>query len=119
MSASNQPSVKTIEGYPAPQYYNDVLDKYEAITGEYGANRFIERGRIVKDAFSGNANVTKTYVEPKYGLSVVNDATTDLTVSINGFTIVLKAGESFDDLFDAFTSFTITATGDYRTVVRA
>lgn len=118
MSAYDQPLVKA-QGIPAPQYYNAGTNTYEPITGEYGANRFIERGRIVKDAFSGNANVTKSYGEEMFGLGIVNDGESDLTVTLNGFTLVLKAGESFDDLFDAFTSFSITATGAYRTVVRA
>lgn len=119
MSAYDQPLVRS-QGIPAPQYFNATTNAYEAITGEYGANRFIERGRIVKDAFSGSANVTKSYgTTQMFGLGIVNDGETDLTVTLNGFTIVLKAGESFDDLFDAFTSFTITTTSAFRTVVRA
>jgi len=118
MSATDQPLVKA-QGIPAPQYYNASTNAYEAIEGEYGANRFIERGRIVKDAFNGNATVTKTYNTQMFGLGIVNDGETDVVVTVNGFTITLKAGESFDDLFDAFTSFTITTTSAYRTVVRA
>ena len=118
MSATDQPLVRS-QGIPAPQYYNEGTNTYEAITGEYGANRFIERGRIVKDAFSGNATVTKSYGTQMFGLGIVNDGTADVVVTINGFTITLKAGESFDDLFDAFTTFTITTTSAYRTVVRA
>jgi len=118
MSAQDQPLVRS-QGIPAPQYYNATTNAYEAITGEYGANRFIERGRIVKDAFSGSTNVTKTYGTQMFGLGIVNDGETDVVVTLNGFTITLKAGESFDDLFDAFTSFTITTTSAYRSVVRA
>lgn len=118
MSATDQPLVK-VQGLAGPQYYNKELNKYEIIEGQYGANRFIERGRIVKDAFSGNANITKSYSEEMFGLGIVNDGETNLTVAINNFNIVLKAGESFDDLFDAFTSFTITTTSAFRAVVRA
>ena len=118
MSAYEQPLVKA-QGIPAPQYFNEKTNAYEPITGEYGANRFIERGRIVKDAFSGDSTTSKTYNTPMFGLGIVNDGSSDLSVSLNGFTIVLKPGESFDDLFDAFTSFTITGNSAFRTVVRA
>lgn len=118
MSAQDQPLVRA-QGVPAPQYFNRNTNSYEVIEGEFGANRFIERGRIVKDAFGGNASGTFNYGENMYGLGIVNDGETDVIVDINDITIILKAGESFDDLFDPFTLFTITASGPYRTVVRA
>ena len=117
MSATDKPLVRA-QGVPAPQYYNEVLDQYEPITGKYGANSFIERGRIVKDVYNGSANATRNYSENMFGMAVVNDGQAQLTVAVNAFTIIVNPGEAFDDLFDAFTSVTVTATDDYRLVVR-
>lgn len=103
---------------PVPQYYNPRNDEYEVITGNHGANSFIERGRIVKDAFNGSTTTTKTYLTNMYGFAIVNDGDSDLTVSINSFDIVVKSGESFEDLFDPFTTVTITGTSAFRAVVR-
>lgn len=118
MPATNRP-LKTSQGIGIPQYFNEEIDDFEAITGLYGANRFIERGRIVKDSFSGTTSQEFSYGEPMYGLTIVNDGETDVILDVNDISIVLKAGESFDDLFDEFNLFNVTATGPYRVVVRA
>ena len=103
---------------PVPQYYNPKSDQYEPIVGAHGANSFIERGRIVKDAFSGSTTITKTYLTNMYGFGIVNDGENDLTVSINNFNIVVKPTEAFDDLFDPFTTLTISGNSAFRAVVR-
>ena len=103
---------------PVPQYYNPTTDQYEVIVGSHGANSFIERGRIIKDAFNGSSTVTKNYQTKMYGFAIVNDGESDLTISINSFNIVVKSGESFDDLFDPFTTVTISGNSAYRAVVR-
>lgn len=117
MAATDKPLVRA-QGVPAPQYYNVELDQYEAITGKYGANSFIERGRIVKDYFSGNSDITRNYSEDMFGLAIVNDGASSIFVSVGTFTIQVKPGEAFDDLFDAFTSVTVEAATEYRLVVR-
>lgn len=103
---------------PVPQYYNPTTDQYEPIMGSHGANSFIERGRIIKDAFNGSSTTTKNYQIKMYGFSIVNDGESDLTVSINSFNIVVKSGEAFDDLFDPFTTVTVTGNSAFRAVVR-
>lgn len=103
---------------PVPQYFNPKSDQYEPIEGSYGANSFIERGRIVKDAFSGSSTTTKNYQTKMYGFGIVNDGESNLTVTINSFNIVVKPDETFDDLFDPFTSVTITGNTNFRAVVR-
>lgn len=105
-------------GKPIPQYFNPNDNQYEVITGNHGANSFIERGRIIKDAFNGSSTVTRNYQTKMYGFAIVNDGNSDLTVSINSFNIVVKSGESFDDLFDPFTSVTVTGNSAFRAVVR-
>lgn len=103
---------------PVPQYYNPRTDQYEPVEGNHGATSFIERGRIIKDAFNGSSTTTKNYLTKMYGFAIVNDGESDLTVSINSFNIVVKSGESFEDLFDPFTSLTISGNSAFRVVVR-
>lgn len=110
--------VTDINNKPVPQYYNPKTDQYEPIVGNYGANSFIERGRIIKDAFNGSSTTIKNYLTKMYGFAIVNDGDSDLSVSINSFNIVVKSGESFDDLFDPFTSVTVTGDSAFRAVVR-
>lgn len=117
MAADNQPLFKA-QDLPAPQYFNPNSNKYEVLTGRDGANAFIEKGRVVKDAFHDITSVSKSYQTKMFGFGIVNDGDTDLTFTINGFTILVKPYETFDDLFDGFTTVTINATGAFRAVVR-
>lgn len=118
MSASNRELIKSASGIAVPQYFNPILDRFEAITGRNGANAFIEKGRVVKDAFNGNTTITKTYTTEMFGFAVVNDGDDDLTFTIGSFTILVKPHETFDDLFESFSSVTINATSEFRAVVR-
>lgn len=117
MSATDKPLLKS-QNIAIPQYHNPIFDRFEAITGRDGANYFIEKGRIVKDAITGSTTITKGYPTKMFGFGIVNDGTTDLSFTINSFTITVKPHETFDDLFEPFTAITITATGPYRAVVR-
>lgn len=117
MSAADKPLVRA-QNVPAPQFYNPKTDRYEVITGRDGANSFIEKGRVVKDAFSGSVSVSKTYPIDMFGFGIVNDGVADLTFSIGTFTITVKPGETFDDLFEPFTTVVVTATDAFRAVVR-
>lgn len=110
--------VTDVNSKPVPQYYNPSTDSYEPIHGSYGANSFIERGRIVKDVFSASGNLTKTYETEMYGIGIVNDGLSDVTVTINGFSILVKPGESFDDLFEPFKEIQFTAADSFRAVIR-
>jgi hypothetical protein len=103
---------------PIPQYFNQGTNQYEAIEGRYGANSFIEKGRIVKDSWSGSSTSTKTFNSSRYGFGIVNDGTADLTITINGIVFKVKPGETFEDLFEPFLSVTITGNSAYRAVAR-
>lgn len=118
MSYNANSLVTDRNGKPVPQYYNPKDNRYEVITGNHGANSFIERGRIIKDAFNGSSTTIKNYPTSMYGFAIVNDGDSDLTVSINSFNIVVKSGEAFDDLFDPFTSLTVSGNSAFRAVVR-
>jgi hypothetical protein len=71
-------------------------------------------GKTIIDAFSGSANITKTYGTGKTGFMITNDGTSSLTVTINGITFTVKATETFDGVFQPFTSVTVTTTSAYR-----
>lgn len=117
--AHNTKSIVTdVNNKPIPQYYNPSTDSYEPIYGRDGANSFIERGRIVKDVFSASKNVTKEYETEMFGVGIVNDGLSDVTVKINGLSILIKPGESFDDLFEPFKKIQFIATGSFRAVIR-
>ncbi len=118
MSYNTKTLLTDINNKPIAQYYNPKTDTMEPIEGSYGANRFIERGRIIRDSFTGSSTVTKSYSSNMYGFSIVNDGESDLIVTINTFDIVVRPNESFDDLFDPFTSITITGDSEFRAVVR-
>lgn len=117
MSAIDQELIRAKNG-PAPQYYNPRADKYEVLTGRDGANSFIEKGRVVKDIFSGNGPITKTYNTPMSGFGLVNDGVSDVTFIINGMQIEVRENEAWDDLFEPFTTVTINASDAFRAVVR-
>lgn len=75
-------------------------------------------GNSVIDYFAGSSNVTKNYTEAT-GVSIANDGTTgDLTFTVNGMTITVKAGESFNDNFAPFNTLTVTTTVAFRATVR-
>lgn len=124
MSATDQSLIRSKDGIAIPQYYNPSTNRNEPITGRDGANAFIEKGRVLKDAFSGSTTITKTYTTEMFGFGIVNDTevgsdtAADLTFQINGFEITVKPSEAFDDLFEPFQTVTVTATGPYRAVVR-
>lgn len=103
---------------PVPQYFNKTSNQYEVIEGRDGANAFIEKGRVVKDIFTGSATVTKTYGSKMFGFFIMNEGVSNLTVTIGSITFTVKAGYEFDDLFDGFTSVTITGTSAFTAGVR-
>lgn len=118
MTYNTKSIVTDINNKPVPQYYNPATDSYEPIHGSYGANSFIERGRIVKDVFSASENIIKQYQTEMYGVGIVNDGLSDVTFTINELSILVKPGESFDDLFEPFNEIHFTATDSFRAVIR-
>lgn len=102
---------------PVPQYFNPVTNQYEVIEGSNGANSFIQKGTVAQEAWEGSSNITKTFTSNRYGFSILNDGTADLTFTINGNTRRVKPGEGYNALFPAFTSVTITASSAYRAEV--
>jgi hypothetical protein len=109
--------IPMVNGKPAPTYQNDETGNWELIKGTLGGPYYTHRGTVAQEAWEGNATITKTFNENRYGFSVVNDGTTDLTFTINSQTRRVKPGESYSSLFDPFTSITITTTSAYRAEV--
>lgn len=118
MANVSDKEVVRAKNIPAPQYYNEETSQFEVLTGRNGANSFIEKGRVVHDVFNGESSITKTYAKPMSGFGIVNDGVADLTFLINGFSVLVKQNESWDDLFTPFTEVTINATDSFRAVVR-
>lgn len=76
------------------------------------------KGRIIKDSWSGSANITKTFPTEMNGFAIVSDGDTDITVTINGLSFVVKSGEDLDGVFDPFTTLDIVTTSAYRAMVK-
>lgn len=72
----------------------------------------------VTDFITGSTGFEKSYETPKNCIVIANDGTDDVSVTINGFTIVVKAGEIFDEYLDTWDKMTVTATTPYRIYVR-
>ena len=118
MAYNDKSIITDVDRRPVPQYFNPGTNQYEVIQGRYGANSFIERGRIVKDAFSGSSDTTKNYQSNMYGFAIVNDGNNELTVTIGSIVLTVKPSEGFDDLFDPFTSVKVAGSSAFRAVVR-
>lgn len=102
---------------PIPAYYNAEADKYEALVGALGGPYYTHRGTVAMEAWEGSANITKTFTSSRYGFSIVNDGTADVSFTINGQTRKVKPGESYNALFEPFTTVTIAAASAYRAEV--
>ncbi len=75
---------------------------------------------VVKDFFTGSSNVTKTYQEEMMGFNITNDdISTDLTFTIHGITVTVKAKETFEGKFTPFKTVLIRSNVPYRATVSA
>ncbi|WP_368657359.1 chitobiase/beta-hexosaminidase C-terminal domain-containing protein [Metabacillus halosaccharovorans] len=75
---------------------------------------------VVKDFFVGSSHMTKTYEEEMMGLKITNDdESTDLTFTIHGITISIKAKETFEGKFTPFKTVTIHSNVSFRAIVSA
>lgn len=109
--------IPLVNGKPAPTYKNDKTGEWELIEGTFGGPYYTHRGTVAMEAWEGSANITKTFTEDRYGFSVVNDGTADLTFTIGDQTRRVKPGEFYNALFEPFTTLTINATSAYRAEV--
>jgi len=116
MSAVDQPLLKA-QGVPAPQYFNEEGNQYEVIRGRHGANSFIQLGTVAMESWEGNSNIVKTFPSNRFGFSIINDGASDVTFTINGNKRTLKQYESYNALFEPFTSVQIITISAYRAEV--
>jgi hypothetical protein len=115
MTANNR-ELQTANGKVAPQFYDEKLDVYVIAKGDNGAPFYRALGTIAMEAWT-NQNPITTFPSARYGFSIINDGTTDLTFTINLVIRTVRQGEAYSALFDPFTSVTISATGAYRAEV--
>jgi hypothetical protein len=113
---ANTRDLKTANGKIAPQFFDEKTDEYVIAKGENGAPYYRELGSIAMESWT-EANPITTFPTSRYGFSVMNDGTADLSFTINGYTRTVKPGEGYSALFEPFTSLTISATGAYRAEV--
>ncbi|MCF8566999.1 hypothetical protein LLE49_19960 [Alicyclobacillus tolerans] len=72
----------------------------------------------VRDAFTGNGDTTKTYTHAMRGLTLNNNGSAQLTLSVNNISITLNSGDILNEEFEGFYTFSITATSTFSCVVR-
>lgn len=76
-------------------------------------------GLRFQDVFSGSSNLTNQACALANSIVVFNDGGSDVTVTINGDSWVIKSGDMpFDECFEPFNKFSITATGAFRAYTR-
>ncbi|TWE06393.1 hypothetical protein FB550_102415 [Neobacillus bataviensis] len=115
--AANNKELKLANGKVAPQFYDEIIDDYIIARGSNGAPYYREQGSIAMESWEGSTNITQTFTSDRYGFSVINDGTADLTFTINSQTRKVKPGEAYSALFEPFTSVVITTSSDYRAEV--
>lgn len=71
----------------------------------------------IKGSFVGNTNATHTITEECEGASLVNRGLATVTMTINGVSVTVEAGETFTGYWRDFTEVDILATDDYALVV--
>jgi hypothetical protein len=113
---ANTKDLKLANGKIAPQFFDEEIDDYTIAKGSDGVPYYRARGTIAMEAWT-NLNPITTFPSNRYGFSIINDGTADLTFTIQGNTRTVKPGENYSALFEAFTSLTINATGAYRAEV--
>jgi hypothetical protein len=73
---------------------------------------------VIMDSFSGNSTVTKQYPEIVKSLAIANDGKADVEIDLGYCKITVKPDEVFDDNIVQQRVFTISATDNYRCLVR-
>lgn len=82
------------------------------------ATPIVNAMRVI-DYVAASANTTKTYVvNSVYGLKIKNDGASDITLTVNGITMTIKASEVLEEAFQPTNTFTITASVAFRCWVR-
>jgi hypothetical protein len=113
---ANNKDLKTANGKVGPQFFDTKLGDWVLAEGEDGAPYYRELGSIAMESWT-EANPITTFPSKRYGFSIMNDGTADLTFTINGNTRTVKPGEGYSSLFEPFTSLTIDSTSAYRAEV--
>lgn len=77
------------------------------------------REYVLQDFVSGTANVTKNWTVSMDHITIYNDdATADVSVAVNGMTIVVKPYTTVQEVMEPFRTMVVTATAAFRIAVR-
>lgn len=117
MAYNDKPILLDKDKRPIPQYFNRLTNQYEPIEGLFGANSFLQKGTVAEEAWEGSESILKTFPSVRYGFSIVNDGTADLSFTINEQNRRVKPGEAYSSLFQPFNSVYIEASSFYRAEV--
>lgn len=100
---------------PNRNWWDEIDNRLKALeirqpteTGNNGGGNLLT---IVKESFSGSSSIIKAFSEDMHGFVIANDGTGDITFVINEDAFVVKAGEVFEENFDAFNIVNITSNG--------
>jgi hypothetical protein len=116
MASFNKELKTAANGKIAPQFYDESVDDYVIAVGSEGAPFYRQRGSIAMEAWDQSNPIT-TFTSSRYGFSIINEGTADLTFTINGVTRTVRVGETYSALFEAFTTVTIAGATAYRAEV--
>lgn len=73
---------------------------------------------VASQQYSGSSNTTITFTEDQHSFVISNDGNADLTITINGNSYTVKAGEVFEENFQPFTSVAVVTSVAYRALGR-
>lgn len=126
---------------PVPQAYDPALDDFFVLQGKAGSMNVtptdetgdklftssnpgvIEYSDRMKEPFSSNTSMNKTFTETMRGFGIANDADLDslppspdivFTIPEISFTFTVKPGEVFDYRLDEFVTVQITSAVPFR-----
>jgi len=88
------------------------------IKNDSGTPLYTQLPNKVRDYIQTSGVTTRTYNTPMYSVLLMNDGATDMTLTVSGLTMTIKAGEVLDEAFPQFTSVTTTAANTFRMWVR-
>jgi hypothetical protein len=73
---------------------------------------------IVKDSFWGNSDIEKKYKEVMHQIVVQNDGDSDVVVTAEKITFVVKPKESFEETLPQFNDVKVVTNSSFRILVR-
>jgi hypothetical protein len=74
---------------------------------------------VITDEWEGTGSGTRTFTSSVMGFSIINKGSSALSFTIGSMTMNVDPGEKISEIFNPFTSISITASGSYKAWVTA